>query len=236
MDDTCAFCGTTGTDFRPEHWVSQWISRATIPRGKGILHRGPGGEPWLNRIVDLTVDHVCPDCNHHWMSDIETNSRGLVLPLIEGEMAPKTFNAAEMQQIATWCFMKALTLELGRPPEQPRTYPDVLYSGFRKHKTPPHGCLVSIGVRDIPEDPPTFVWFKSEGRVHHAVPGMGDLAGYRTALAIKHLVFDVIGVIAPAPIHVNDFDQRFFQIWPITSDLDWPPPVHFAGIANNDLI
>jgi hypothetical protein len=233
--DTCVFCGMLGDDFKPEHWVSQWISRASIPEGKGVEHHVPGREPWLDRTVDLTVEHICPDCNHHWMSDMEGRTRNLALPLIEGDTTPRTFGAPEVTRLAAWCFMKAITLELGRPADQARTYSDGFYSGFRKHKRPPHGCLVSIGFREIPEDPEMFVWFKSEGRTHHAVPGIGDLAGYRTALAIRHLVIDVIGIIAAAPIQVSDRDNRLVQIWPNVPSLDWPPPQRFAGIVNDDL-
>ena len=64
--DLCAFCGASGTDFKPEHWVSKWISRATIGKNQGIVHNTPGREPWLGRMVDLTVPLVCPECN--WRS------------------------------------------------------------------------------------------------------------------------------------------------------------------------
>src|SRR5437868_6100226 len=114
--DLCAFCGASGTDFKPEHWVPKWISRATIGKNQGILHNSHGREPWLRRMVDLTVPHVCPECNHHWMSDIETRSREAVLPLISGNAAK--LDKDRQQRLATWCFMKLITLELGRPEDE----------------------------------------------------------------------------------------------------------------------
>ena len=110
MTDTCVFCGKTGTDFKPEHWVSQWISRADIPKGKGILHFVPGRDPWPSRIVDLTVQHVCNECNHHWMSDIETRTRDIALPLIQGEVE-LTLTSLQQAQLAAWCFLKVITLD-----------------------------------------------------------------------------------------------------------------------------
>ncbi len=129
MTDTCVFCGSTGTDFKSEHWVPQWVSRGAIPKGKGILHNVPGRDPWPSKIVDLTVRHVCSECNHHWMSDMESRIRDVALPLTRGEHA--SLSEPDVQRLAAWGFLKAITLELGRPNEHTPTYPPAIYSGFR---------------------------------------------------------------------------------------------------------
>src|SRR5258708_1125258 len=167
------------------------------------------------------------------MSDLETKVRNIALPLVEGVETPRTLNKNELRLLARWCFMKVITLELGRPAYEKPTYPPEIYSGFKRFKQPPNGCVISIGFREIAEDPPLFVWFRSQGQ-DHALPPMSDLPGYRTALSVQHLVIDVIGVLAAAAIHMHDSDSRLIQIWPFQANLDWPPPARFKGVINND--
>lgn len=232
--DTCAFCGTTGTGFKPEHWVSQWISRATIGKNQGVFHHVTGRDPWIGRIVDLTVPHVCPGCNHHWMSDIESRSRDLVLPLIRG--APVTLGKRQQRALATWGFMKLITLELGRPEDESPTYPPAVYRGFCVHKNPPTGCLLSIGYREIPEYPPMFVWWRSRAFTQE-VPGFGEAPSYQTTLSVGHLVIEVIGVLHPGVDLHTESDDRLVHIWPIKAEaVDWPPPRRFKGASGTDLL
>jgi hypothetical protein len=230
--DTCIFCGRAGDDFKPEHWVSQWISRSVIPPHKRVVHHVPGRDPWVRNLFDLTVKHVCTDCNHHWMSDIESRARPIALALIRG-VEERKLTAPEQRHLATWCFLKAVTAELGRPPDERPTYPTWIYEGLRQHQHPPHVCLVTVGLRDNLGDPELFVWWKSEGR-QYTLGGTRVADGYRTAIAIGHLVIDVIGVLAPAKLEVED-DGRLLRIWPVSGPLDWPPPERFKAVINDDL-
>jgi hypothetical protein len=231
--DTCAFCGKTGTDFKPEHWVPKWVSRATVGKNQRILHNVPGRDPWFGTGVNLTVEHVCPDCNHGWMSDVETGARDVVLPFIEGK--PTTLDTNGQRKLATWSFMKLISLELGRSEDQLATYPAPVYQGFAIFRQPPNGCLLSVGFREMPEEPPLFVWWRSQAG-EQAVPGVGPVPSYRTALCIGHLVIDVIGVVHPGAQLVTEQDDRLIPVWPVESKtLDWPPAVRFKGIIDNDL-
>lgn len=235
MSDTCAFCGHNGDHFKPEHWVSQWISRALIPQGKGIEHHVIGLTPWRAPIVDLTVDHVCEDCNHHWMSDIETRARNNVLALVRGETL--TLNQSQQQRVATWCFLKAITSELGRPLDQEATYPPFFYEAFKRALRPLNGCLVSIGFMEASNSPDRLLWFRSNGNKTPGPDG-GDLTSYRTTFTISHLVVDVLGVIDPrVVVKIEEIDERFNPIWPsATKSLNWPPVARFTGIVNDDLV
>jgi len=111
-----------------------------------------------------------------------------------------------------------------------------MYTGLKRFRKPPNGSHVTVGLRDIPEDPPIFIWFKSEGQ-NHPLPPVGEIGGYRTALTINHLVIDIVGIFAAVPLQMEDPDNRALQIWPVeTVPLNWPPPVRFKGIVNNDLV
>jgi hypothetical protein len=169
------------------------------------------------------------------MSDIETRTRDIALPLIQGRTG-LALSRKDQEQLAAWCFLKAITLELGRPDAHTPTYPSFVYTGFRQHRQPPRACLITVGHREMPEDPPLFVWFKSQGE-KHALPDGRDLAGYRMALSIGHFVVEVFGVLGRAVVAAED-DPRFVQVWPvgIADSLDWPPPAAFKGIVGNNLV
>lgn len=232
--DTCVFCEQRGEDFPPEHWTSQWISRATIPEGKGVEHHVPGRDPWVHSAMDLTVEHVCPDCNHHWMSDIESAARDIALPLIEGGLTPRTFTSRQRKRLAIWSFMKLITLELGRPPYERATYPPEMYTGFKRFLQPPAGCVILIGHRELHGDPPLFLWFRSQGQEQET--NVGGLPGFRSMLTIKHLVVDMVGVFHAPAIQLEDSDDRLIEIWPERGDAVWPPPAHFTRVRGNDLV
>jgi hypothetical protein len=214
--------------------VSQWISKALIPKGKGIEHHVRGRTPWRSRIVDLTVPHVCDDCNHHWMSDLESVARNGVLSLLRGESV--ILNERNQRMVASWCFMKVITAELGRPADEAATYPPFIYEGFKEFKRPANGCAVTIGAME-PSDS-RLVWFQSEGQIRHDLPApIGEAPAYHTSFVIGQLVVDVLGILDPrVHLHPED-DERFVQIWPVRPEpVAWPPIRRFVGIENNRLI
>ena len=86
MTETCVFCGSEGETFRPEHWIPQWLSRAVVGKRQMVEINEYGRDtPRYARAFELTVPRVCADCNHHWMSDMESRTRDLALPLIRGD-------------------------------------------------------------------------------------------------------------------------------------------------------
>jgi hypothetical protein len=145
LAQTCIFCGARGESFRPERWVPQWISRAVIGENQYVRVNEYSGKVSYSRIFDLTVPRVCPDCNHHWMSDMESRVRSIALPLIRGE-PKKVLRPDEQSRLASWCFLKALTLEIGRPTEHVPTFPEFLYPAFtrtRLHRVQPAPCQLA---------------------------------------------------------------------------------------------
>lgn len=233
MADNCVFCESEG-EFPLEHWVPKWISRAVIEPNQIFEHHNQLGDVWYDRVMDMTVPHVCPTCNHGWMSNIETRARRVALPLIKGE-GVISLPEPDQRVLASWCFMKVISLEIGRPPDQPRTYPDYIYTGFRKFRYPPGtSCVVSVGIRDMPSGDP-YAWFRSEGN-KHTFPILGETPGYRTALVVGHLVIDVFGVLDPrAELHLEDDDPRLTRIWPVTKRPVTLAPERFKDLRSAGL-
>lgn len=187
-------------------------------------------EPRYARMFDLTVNRVCQECNNHWMSDLESQTRDLALTLIQGEM--ELLNTHQQRRFAIWCFLKVLSLELGRPAEHEPSFPDEMYAGFHRFRHPPvSSCAVLVGRRNLGAHDQSipYVWFYSQG-TQHSFPGVGDVRGYRTALAIGHLVVDVLGVFANAQLHVEEADARLIRIWPTSDRSINLPAERFEGL------
>ena len=237
------FCGYHGPnrDFPPEHWVPDWLNRELFPAyAQGATHSRLGHEPWVKAKFELTVRHVCANCNHGWMSDMETAVKPWAMALILGTGGRPPATESEQLLLATYCFLKALSLELGRPKDQLPTYPAILYRGTKEHQTPPLGCSIAIGARTpIPAGSPIYVWFQSQAIPYETVrPRVSSTAeGYHTTLLIGHLVIDVAGVLVAAQADM-DHGERFVKLWPALpgKSIVWPPAELFTGVGPDGLV
>lgn len=243
MTDICVFCGYEGDEFDPEHWVPKWLSRALIPKhGEMIGHVAEDRSIRMKRYFDYTVPHVCKTCNSGWMSDIESRASydGDVLRMVLGVPEPPPSREAQTK-LASWCFLKAITLELGRPEAHEPTYPRTVYEAFKRDKTPPRkACSIALGLRTIPAraSNPVFLWHKSQGRIFPVGPGgVYRETGYLTTLLIGHLVIDVAGLLRPLNAQL-DHGEGFVPLWPSLpgKEFPWPPSKRFSGVVNNDLV
>lgn len=234
--DTCMFCGATGTRFAPEHWIPQWIFRAIRPMVGGPISHDDGRRRWLKREFDFTVKHVCSTCNGGWMSDIESRARDSVLSLILGGDPPKS--PREQEALATWCFLKSLSVELGRPDEHQPTFPAGIYPAFRQQRRPPPtSCAVYLARRsEIPRRNPTYIWFATQGGKFQG-PDATLFDHYKTSILIGHLVVQISGLIAPVKLQV-DPDEWHVVLWPELpgENVVWPPTSQFLDVVNNELL
>jgi hypothetical protein len=247
--DVCAFCGQTGSDFAPEHWIPRWLSRELIPtHATSVTHLGLGapGAP-LGEEVDafeFAVPHVCTKCNETWLSSIEGKAKRHVLPFILGTAGP-TLTLPGLQQVARWCYLKVISLELGRPAELRALHSEDVYSEFKRTKRPPYpNCSLALGVREIGNDKnPIFVWWRSRHEPMVATPLPSwtlpkvRFEGYRTTLVIGQLVIDVIGAGVPTRLDV-EHGEGFEVLWPLPvtgGKFRWPPDHRFTALAPDGL-
>jgi hypothetical protein len=88
MPFTCSFCGSTKRPRGREHVLAEWLSTIGLDSPQVEYHVG-----WLNRVprkwtstpFTATVRAVCDDCNHDWMSDLESSAKLVLTPLILGQ-------------------------------------------------------------------------------------------------------------------------------------------------------
>ena len=172
------------------------------------------------------------------MSDIESRARNSVLRLVLGGDAPRT--EKEQEQLATWCFLKALSVELGRPEDHRPTYPPGMFQAFAQHrKPPPTTAVVIIGRRStIPTKLPTYIWFETQGESFKPWGEDGATAdGYRASFVVGHFVFKVAGILAPVHLKMET-DDWHVELWPSLRgpEIEWPPPSQFIDFVDGVLV
>jgi hypothetical protein len=234
--DTCAFCGWEGEDFAPEHWIPQWLSRKLVPEyATGVRHNLPEGS-WDADVFELTVKHVCNECNNTWLSEIETKASKFVFPLVIGAPNRETISEVGLRHVARWGYLKTILLELGRPDDHEPTHDTSVYAQFKESRWPPiPNCSLALGVREVgPDEPnPVFVWFSSQGGFSYSTRPPApwrETKGYRTTLLIGHVIFDVIGVKDAGSINVPH-GKGYVPLWPTPAfhggKFTWPPTRRF---------
>lgn len=221
--DRCVFCNREG-EFSPEHWIPQWLSHELRKRG----YVPEGDEDLFN----MTVPHVCGECNSGWMSNIETRAKRHVLPLILGDYS-QPLTAQAVEHTVRWGYLKVISLELGRPAEHVPTHKDETYAQFKETRYPPYpNCSLAIGAREpITERHPTYVTFTSQALNQ---PGTVDtprgpltykLHWHQTTLFVGHLVLNLVGF--PNGERANVHHAPGLQsVWPLLRDggtFSWPP-------------
>jgi hypothetical protein len=237
--DTCAFCGYAGTNFDPEHWIPRWLSRELIPGlASGVIHNMPGLPSWEAKLFEIVLPHVCKTCNGGWLSDLESDAKPYVLPFILGNSVPMTEQG--MRLVASWCYFKAISLELGRPSEHRPTHDWSVYRNFKASGVPPYpNCSLALGYRQIEETSPIWVWWRSRGlSFTSGQSGVPSIDGYRTTILIGYLVADAIGAALPVEVDI-EHPEGFHVLWPLArtgGTFSWPPEKRFTGIKDNELI
>ena len=224
--DTCAFCGYTGTDFDPEHWAPKWLSRELFPHlAKGVRHNLPYAS-WDAKMFQIVLPHVCKTCNGGWLSDLEKDAKPHVLPFILGN--PPNPETTDLRMALSWFFYKAISVELGRPPEHRPTHDWSVYRDFKASGLPPvPNCSLALGYREITTTTPTFLWWGSQGlQFGSGQPGIPKIDGYHTAVLIGYVVIDVFGTGLPAKVNVQH-GEGFNVAWPLPARFDWPPAKRF---------
>lgn len=118
----CIFCEATGATVKisKEHTFSNWINKVLTPEAVGsdlsmertILHGPQAGtaNTWpVKEVASHTVAVVCKPCNEGWMSQLETQVRPLIEPMILGQTA--TLTSDQQITVATWAALKTAVFE-----------------------------------------------------------------------------------------------------------------------------
>jgi hypothetical protein len=184
--------------------------------------------PGEDDLFNMTVPHVCGDCNSGWMSDIETKAKRHVVPFIFDDYRQMgALTQQTVEHVSRWSYLKVISLELGRPSEHTPTHQPSTYSAFKKTRLPPYpNSSLAIGARErITDGQPTYIFFTSQAYNAPFAPLGDELHWYETTLCVGHLVISLIGL--PDRHRLNVHHAEGLQpIWPLIregGEFRWPP-------------
>jgi hypothetical protein len=224
----CAFCHSlieSGTP--PEHVIPKWIGReypsATFTR------KGRQGQQIRSKTIDITVNTVCENCNHHWMSDIEAAVSLTLKPMLQG--IQRGLTVEQQALIAQWATKTAMTLDQVFAPTE-RVFSTDLCKQLMERKLPPPDIGVHLGHYAGTGD---FLDVVHNDLYRRGIPvgtRPGPPDGHRTAIRIDKLILEVnmpqdasMAVQAPTGVDIADVLVR---IWPSTHTVIWPPLYSFG--------
>jgi hypothetical protein len=237
-----------------EHAWPEWLLRALglFPpkQSTGIMvaHFGPEERPETWRGAEITIKRVCKRCNSGWMSDLETEAKPLITPLLADLAIP--LDRPIQRVIARWSIKTAMVFEFSPG----KGWPSLFTAADRQIIADPHSAR-------LPADIVVWIGRKAESdvtlaaarRLLHPIPieparGPSPIEeGYGTTFAFGRLVLQVLRVkrrenSAPGitTIHPRQgpWGQLLSQVWPSRrAVVQWPPPASFseAGTTLDDL-
>lgn len=217
---SCVFCRKAGVT--AEHVWPAWLSEVVPGTGELAFVRKGMHEPketrWNAPSLNVTVRQVCASCNSGWMSELETEAKPLLTPMIQGK--PMGLSRREQRLAATWAAKTAMMLAFTHP--ERRALPDAhLHWLYAQGEPDPH---VVIWIGAYAGD--WSGWYSGE------ILGLGPRErpegfAYCSTCLLGSLVFQVLGHDlneAMAPLAAPEADRLSVQIWPDTRALvRWPP-------------
>lgn len=251
MRGLCVFCREpVASSDPPEHAFPQWVSRALkkLP-GEGAfeVHRSSGADSFKCAIVDITTSRVCADCNHHWMSDLDSVVSPYLTPAVLGNSASLPITA--LKSIGHWAVKTALVIDLAFGDwGDPRTTPDAHCRDLYLEKSPRPATFVFI--TSVGYDPATQQF--QDGvllRTHLGTKGLSSgqsFDGYVITWHFGYLGFQVVCLgndnegydsLGRADLILPDgqvlpADSFTRKVWPMSDEaLSWPAPLGLEQIG-----
>lgn len=126
MSRACVFCGRQG-DLSKEHLWPDWLGKMYIR--KGDEKHTFGSRTYLDRSLErdgvyerpghlFTLKNrvVCRECNNGWMSEVENETKPILLKMIGGKKCKIT--EGEIKKISFWIALKIVTAEFAEKKER----------------------------------------------------------------------------------------------------------------------
>jgi hypothetical protein len=226
VDRYCVFCHKPiAPDAPPEHVIPKWVGNA-YPSAI-FTTNGPDGQKIMGKVIEITVDSVCRECNHGWMSDLEAACAPMLKPMLKGET--RGLNIANQARLAQWATKTAMTLDQTVPREM-RVFSRDECKQLMDRKLPPPGTGVQLA-RYAGDG--VFLTFGHNDLYRSAIadpanPGPPD--GHRTAIRIDQLILEV-NVTSDANLDLRSVRTdgaavNILQpIWPASAPVAWPTDV-----------
>jgi hypothetical protein len=224
----CIFCDyKIDAKAPPEHVIPKWVGRE-YPNAM-FLQTFADGSTRRSKTIKITVDTVCEDCNHHWMSDLETQGSVLLKPMLKGHT--QGLGIEQQARLATWATKTAVTLDQTYPPSEQVFAPDAC-KWLMENELPPPGVIVHFGRYAGNGD---FLTFAHNDLYRRAIPEgtrPGPPDASRSFIRIDQLIVEVT-ITQDAKLDLRaagrNINDMIIKIWPTTAPVAWPP-----RLAHND--
>ena len=217
----CPICRQPGRR-TAEHVYPRWVSRLLGLDGRRVNLYVGTERRWETIGIGVTV-HVCEDCNHGWLHDLEAQVQPILREPILGH--PRRFSTADQRLMAAWAVKTATLLEVAQRSVRGVGYvPDGLFDQLRINGEPGPEQRVWIGavsallVWPAWTSTTTLVVGRGEGNV--------QAQGYLAAFLVGHLLFQVFGQDRGGRNDVSLGavpDASLRRIWPSAqAEISWP--------------
>jgi hypothetical protein len=232
----CIFCISSGLS--KEHFWSEWIGDLIkIPAPQGAVearwtHRPNSPFPILESrrfrqgsTLSKKIRCVCERCNNEWMSEIESECKDVMTPLILGSKT--TLDESNQLLVATWVTLKLFIAESGEGRQVISTQKE--RTAFMNERILPQGLQIFIGQCGRDGWEATF-WRGADTigtpwqKPRPPAPNIQCIA-----IGTGHLFIYALQCKAAIPFNI-DPGERLFRIYPAQqTTLNWPPPKRLSS-------
>lgn len=231
----CFFC-SGAADSREDAWPRWMTSQFKGTRlSEAHLERRGKESSWRVLEPELTVRCVCRQCNNGWMSQLESQAKPFLQPLLMGENC--YLDMSGQATVALWSMKTAMVLEALDQPEQ-RAYTQLERDRLRTLSAIPWRTSVWLAAS---VDRSFFLSSKNR----HLGEGPNPIPGVSITIAFAHAVLQVLTIRVPEDVgpktivttgvRRGPWDRASLRIWPDQSvQLQWPPPVGLNGESGLD--
>jgi hypothetical protein len=224
----CIFCDREiDAKTPPEHVIPKWVARE-YPHAM-FIQTFADGSTRRSKTIEITVSTVCRYCNHHWMSDLETEGSPMLKPMLKGN--PQGMSIEQQALLATWATKTAMTLDQTYAPSE-RVFPASACKWLMENTLPSPGVIVHFGRYVGNGD---FLALVHNDLYRRAIP-VGTRPGppdaSRSFIRIDQLIMEVT-ITQDAKLDLRatgrDINDMILKVWPSAAPVAWPP-----RLAHND--
>jgi hypothetical protein len=219
----CVFCDREiEANAPPEHVIPKWV-RKLYPKGAVYTLTRRDGRSFRSKTIDIAIKTVCKDCNHHWMSDLETQSSPIVGPMLKG--SKQGLSIEQQALLATWATKTAMALDQTYPSSE-QVFTTESCKSLMEKKLPSPGVIVHLG-RYVGDG--DFLAIAHNDLYKTAIPAgtrPRPPDASRSFIRLDQLIIEVT-ITQDAKLDLRatgrDITDMIIKIWPSAAPLAWPP-------------
>jgi len=235
----CLFCLAKANSLEDAlpHWITDQF-KSSEPCKAQLERHGEKVNIWQVYQPELSISCVCKSCNNGWMSDLESQTKIYLQPLLMGEKC--VLDITGQMTIALWSLKTAMVLEALDPPQK-RIYTQQEREHLQKLSVIPWRTSIWLATS---VDKSLFLNTKNR---HMRTEDINDISGASITMAFSHVAIQIFTIRVPSDVgpstHVTanvrrgPWDQATIQIWPIQpSPVVWPPALALNSEAGLDAL